>query len=74
MLENRPLINASDAGGPQLREALELLERLILDGVRHGHFEYAVTCETAKMGRRLLIVRAGKSHKFSIEEGDLQNT
>ncbi len=63
--------DAGKVGPSELREALELLERLILDGVRHGHFEYAITCETAKMGRRLLIIRAGKSHKFSFEEGDL---
>ena len=57
MLENRPHTHVGEAAGPQFRAALELLERLILDGVRHGHFEYTVTCETAKMGRRLLIAR-----------------
>jgi len=62
---------ASAPAGHQLRDALELLTRLVLDGVKHGHFEYSVTCETAKQGRRLLIVRAGKNHKFSIEETDL---
>ena len=71
MLEKPPYTPAGEASSPQLREALELLSRLILDGVRHGHFDYSVSCETAKMGRRLLIVRAGKSHKFSINEADL---
>ena len=64
---------ASEVGRPELHQALEFLEQLIRDGVRHGHFEFTVTCETAKMGRRLLIIRAGKSHKFSIEEGYLPN-
>ena len=71
MPEKSPRPYASASAGHQLRDALELLTRLVLDGVKHGHFEYSVTCETAKQGRRLLIVRAGKNHKFSIEETDL---
>ena len=50
-----------------VRSALNLIEHLLVEGIKHGHFEYAVTCETGTNGRRLLIVKAGKSHKFSIE-------
>jgi hypothetical protein len=54
-----------------VRSALNLVESLIVEGIKHGHFDYAVTCETGINGRRLLIVRAGKSHRFSILEADI---
>jgi hypothetical protein len=54
-----------------VRSALELIEALLVEGIKHGHFDYAVTCETGTNGRRLLIMKAGKSHKFSISEPDI---
>jgi len=54
-----------------VRSALALLESLLVDGIRHGHFDYSLTCELGTNGRRLLIVKAGKSHKFSIESIDV---
>lgn len=51
--------------------ALDLIEALLVEGIKHGHFDYAVTCEMGTNGRRLLIVKAGKSHKFSIMEPDV---
>jgi hypothetical protein len=51
--------------------ALDLIEALLVEGIKHGHFDYAMTCETGTNGRRLLIVKAGKSHKFSIMEPDV---
>jgi hypothetical protein len=54
-----------------MRSALDLIERLLVDGVKHGHFDYSITCETGSGGRRLLIVKAGKSHKFSVMESDV---
>jgi hypothetical protein len=53
-------------GGGQVREALDRLEGLIVDGLRHGFFDYSITCETGNGGRRELVIRAGKSHKFTI--------
>ena len=29
----------------QLREALDRLEGLVVDGLRHGFFDYSITCE-----------------------------
>jgi hypothetical protein len=55
----------------QVCSALDLIEVLLIEGIRHGHFDYAVTCETGTNGRRLLIVKAGKSHKFSINESEV---
>ena len=51
--------------------ALDLVECLLVEGIKHGHFDYAVTCEMGNNGRRLLIVKAGKNHKFSIMEPDV---
>jgi hypothetical protein len=55
----------------QVRSALDLIERLVVEGIKHGHFDYAVSCEMGTNGRRLLIVKAGKSHKFSIAEAEV---
>jgi hypothetical protein len=57
--------------GPQLREALDRIERLVVDGLRHGFFECSLTCEIGKDGRRELVIRAGKSDKFTIREDEL---
>jgi hypothetical protein len=54
-----------------VRSALDLIENLVVEGIKHGHFDYSITCETGNGGRRLLIVKAGKSHKFSIMEPDV---
>jgi hypothetical protein len=57
--------------GPQLRDILDRIERLVVDGLRHGFFEYSLVCEIGKDGRRQLVIRAGKSHKFTIPEDEL---
>ena len=36
----------------------------IRDGLRHGHFEYVLTCDVIGHGRRRLVLRAGKSYQF----------
>jgi hypothetical protein len=60
-----------DRYGRQLREALNRVEGLLVDGLRHGFFECSITCEVGKDRRRELVVRAGKNHKFTIPEDDL---
>jgi hypothetical protein len=57
--------------GRQVREALRHLEDLVLDGLRHGFFNYSIACEIGNGGKRQLVIRAGKSHKFVIPEDDL---
>jgi hypothetical protein len=54
-----------------IRSALDLIESLLVEGIKHGHFDYSITCQTGTGGRRLLVVKAGKSHKFSIMERDV---
>jgi hypothetical protein len=57
--------------GPQLRDALDRIEGLVVDGLRHGFFEYSLACEIGKGRRRQLVIRAGKSHTFTIPEEEL---
>jgi hypothetical protein len=62
---------ASGTYSAPIRSALDLIEDLVIEGIKHGHFDYSVTCETGTSGRRLLIIKAGKSHKFTIMEPDV---
>jgi hypothetical protein len=52
------------------------MARLMLevkDGLKHGHFEYAVSCEILSGGKRRLTLKVGKSYRFVIPEEDVQN-
>jgi hypothetical protein len=55
----------------QVREALDRLEGLVVDGLKHGFFDYSIACEIANGGKRQLVIRAGKSHKFTIPEAEV---
>ncbi len=63
--------SSSPAGGPQLHEALSYLEGIVRDGVRHGFFSYTVTCEVGRNQRREIIIKNGKSRKFTIPEAEI---
>jgi hypothetical protein len=47
------------------------LERTVVDGLEHGFFDCSITIEVVPGGKRLVMIRAGKSHKFTIPEGEL---
>jgi hypothetical protein len=55
----------------QARDALDCLEALVVDGLKHGFFECSIACEIGNGGKRQLVIRAGKSHKFTIPEEEL---
>ena len=55
----------------QVREALDRLEGLVVDGLKHGFFDYSIACEVANGGKRQLVIRAGKSHKFTIPANEV---
>ena len=59
------------ANGRQIREALAHLERIVVDGLRHGFFDCSIACEIVSGGKRQIVIRAGKSHKFTIPEDEL---
>ena len=67
MPERNPPLKAPLSYSEPVRSALDLIEDLLVEGIRHGHFDYSLTCETGTNGRRLLIVKAGKRHKFTID-------
>ena len=71
MLEKPPHPYAGGSGGPQLREALDRIGQIVLDGLRHGHFRCAISSGIGKNNRRDLVIEAGKSHKFTIPEDEL---
>jgi hypothetical protein len=55
----------------QFREALDRLEGLVVEGLKHGFFDYSIACEIANGGKRQLVIRSGKSHKFTIPEHEV---
>ena len=55
----------------QVREALDHLEGLVVDGLKHGFFDYSIVCEVGSGGKRQLVIRAGKSHKFTIPKHEV---
>ena len=66
--------HTDDCTGPrsgQVGEALDYLAVLVIDGLKHGFFDYSISCEIGARGRRQLVVKAGKSRKFTIREDEL---
>jgi hypothetical protein len=55
----------------QVREALDRLEGLVVEGLKHGFFDYSIACEIANGGKRQLVIRAGTSHKITIPEDEV---
>jgi hypothetical protein len=71
MVEKFPQRGASATAGPQLREALDRIAQIVLDGLRHGHFRCAISSVIGKGNRRDLVIEEGKSHKFTIPEDEV---
>lgn len=55
----------------QVREAFDCLEGLVVEGLKHGFFDYSIACEIANGGKRKLMIRAGKSYIFTITEDEM---
>ena len=55
----------------QIAEALAHLEKVVVDGLQHGFFDCSIVCEIVSGGKRQLVIRAGKSHKFIIPEAEV---
>ncbi|MCG3151373.1 MAG: hypothetical protein GEEBNDBF_00644 [bacterium] len=51
---------------PELTAALECLLRVTRDGLKHGYFEITVQGELTTQKRRVLTIKAGKSHRYLI--------
>ena len=55
----------------QIREVLDHLEWIIVEGLNHGFFDCSITCEVTSGDKRHLVIRGGKSHKFTIPEAQV---
>jgi hypothetical protein len=61
------------AADGECMRALKKLQQVVLAGLKHGHFEYAVVCEVINGGKRRLVIKAGVSHKFIIPLEEIAN-
>ena len=59
------------SGSGVLESALDELREIVLDGLRHGFFEYQITGEMLNENKRRLVIKAGKSHRFIISPEEL---
>lgn len=71
MLEKSLHTSTPQDCGPQLRQALDEIGKIVLDGLSHGHFRATVSSTIGKENRRDLVIEAGKSHKFTIPKDEL---
>ena len=65
-------MTSTNGNATALEQAIDRLNREVRDGLRHGFFELTLACEIVKGGKRCLTLKAGKSHRFTIPEDDLQ--
>ena len=53
-----PIAPSQRVAREQVREALDYLEGLVVDGLKHGFFDYSIACEIGNGGKRQLVIRA----------------
>jgi hypothetical protein len=68
-MERKPISNSGT-----LTKAIVKIEAEVRDGVTHGHFDLAISCKIGNGGKRELVVKAGKNHRFLIPEEELQQS
>lgn len=56
-----------------LTQALDHVRDQLVDGLRHGFFEFTITCEVVKDRKRRLVVKTGKSEQFTIPASELES-
>jgi hypothetical protein len=59
------------SSGGQLMAACQHLTNELVDGVRHGFFEMTVSVEIMQSKKRRIIVKAGKSRQFIIQDDEV---
>lgn len=66
---------ASRQDGRRVNEREQMfreLNEIVMDGLKHGFFEYSLTCELINDRKRRFVIKAGKSYQFTIPEEDLE--
>lgn len=58
---------------PEMDRAWDKLKEELTQGLRHGFFEYTLTCET-QAGKRRLTLIAGRSYRFSIPDSEVSES
>ena len=64
----------SHQSAQSLDRALSRILAEIHAGLRHGYFEFTLTCEVVGQGRRRLILHAGKNYQFVIPANECGET
>lgn len=62
---------SAHAADCEMERALRRLESEVREGLVHGFFDFSITCEVIKDGKRRLTIKAGKSYQFVIPEQEL---
>jgi hypothetical protein len=65
-------VTPTNSNKPTIDQARDRRSREVRDGLRHGFFELSVTCEIVKGGKRGLTIKAGKNHRFTIPEEEIE--
>jgi hypothetical protein len=71
MCNARISLGSPQAHNGETAAALAQIEQIVVDGLKHGFFEYSIVCQIVKGGARQLVVRAGKSYQFTIRQEDI---
>jgi hypothetical protein len=58
----------------RLDAALRRIVAEIHAGLRHGYFEFTLSCEVTSQDRRCLFLRAGKHYRFVIPADECEST
>ena len=59
-------MSQSQSFAPEVADVLSFIERKIVEGIKHGHFDITITCAMGNKKQRELLVKPGKKHKFNI--------
>jgi hypothetical protein len=65
--------HGSSGSTDRLEGALHRVLAEIHAGLRHGHFEYTLSCDVIGQGRRRLLLRAGKHYQFVIAADECES-
>ena len=56
----------------ELDRAMAKIKQVLLDGLRHGFFEFSVSGEAIKRDKRRIIIKAGNTHVFVVSSEELK--
>lgn len=62
----------TDRNKSVLNQAMDRLSREVIDGLQHGFFELTVSCEIVNGKKRGLTIKAGKNHRYTIPEDEIE--